>query len=158
MAPKVQNENTYKDQIKLNLQRLKENQIQKVKVDLTKISIKTLASLIGVLSEYVKLYMKLCSSNRFYALNDRTIDLLMKGDIDMSATVGEGEDEISESDMKVQKILETENEVEIFVVDKNKTRSGGAFFNCLNNTLFDFDKYGVFKKLIEIIINIIVYI
>ena len=40
MAPKVQNETPYKDQIKLNLQRLKQNQIQKVKVDLTKISIK----------------------------------------------------------------------------------------------------------------------
>ena len=99
-----------------------------------------------MLSEGVKLYMKLLTSNRYYALNDRTIDLLMKGDIDMSATVGEGEEEISESDMKVQKILETENEVEIFVVDKNKTRTGGAFFNCLNNTLFDFDKYVVFKK------------
>ena len=43
-------------------------------------------------------------------------------------------------------IIETETEVEIFVVDKNKTRAGGAFFNCLNNTLFDFDKYGIFKK------------
>ena len=40
MPPKVQNENTYKDQIKLNLQRLKENQIQNVKVDLTKLNIK----------------------------------------------------------------------------------------------------------------------
>ena len=40
MAPKVQNENTYKDQIKLNLQRLKQNQIQNVKVYLTKINIK----------------------------------------------------------------------------------------------------------------------
>ena len=89
--------------------------------------------------------MKLFTSNRCYALNDRTIDLLMKGDIDMSATVGEGEEEISESDVKAQKILETESEVEIFVVDKNKTRSGGAFFNCLNNTLFDFEKYGVFN-------------
>ena len=58
MAPKVQNETPYKDQIKLNLQRLKQNQIQKVKVDLTKINIKTLATQIGVLSEDVKLYMK----------------------------------------------------------------------------------------------------
>ena len=65
MPPKVQNENTYKDQIKLNLQRLKQNQIQNVKVDLTNINIKTLASLIGVLSEDVKLYMKLFTSNRF---------------------------------------------------------------------------------------------
>ena len=32
--------NTYKDQIELNLQKLKQNQIQKVKIDLTKINIK----------------------------------------------------------------------------------------------------------------------
>ena len=40
--------------------------------------------------------MKLLTSNRYYALNDRTIALLMKGDIDMSATVGEDEEDISE--------------------------------------------------------------
>jgi len=39
MAPKVQNKNTYKDQIKNDLERLK-NEIKKVKVDLTKINIK----------------------------------------------------------------------------------------------------------------------
>ena len=141
MAPKVQNETPYKDQIKLNLQRLKQNQIQKVKVDLTKINIKTLATQIGVLSEDVKLFMKLVTSNRYYAINDRTINLLMKGDIDMSVMVVEIE-ESSPSDKEITKILETETEVELFVVDKHKTRAGGAFFNCLNNTLFDFDKYG----------------
>ena len=70
----------------------------------------------------------------------------MKGDIDMSVVVGVEIDEYLESDKAVTKILETETEVEIFV-DKNKTRAGGAFFNCLNNTLFDFDKYGVFKTI-----------
>ena len=146
MAPKVQNEPPYKDQIKLNLQRLKQNQIQKVKVDLTKIKIKTLATQIGVLSEDVKLFMKLVTSNRYYALNDRTIALLMKGDIDMSVVVGREIEYYSASDQAVREILKTETEVEIFVVDKNKTRAGGAFFNCLNNTLFDFDEYGILKK------------
>ena len=87
MAPKVQNETPYKYQIKLNLQRLKQNRIQKVKVDLTKINIKTLATEIGILSEDVKLFMKILKSDRYYALNDRTIDLLMKGDIDTSVIV-----------------------------------------------------------------------
>ena len=94
-----------------------------------------------MLSEDVKLFMKLVTSNRNYALNDRTIALLMKGDIDMSVMVVEIE-ESSPNDKEITKILETETEVEIFVVDK--TRAGGAFFNCLNNTLFDFDKYGIF--------------
>ena len=97
-----------------------------------------------MLSEDVKLYMKLVTLNRYYALNDRTIALLMKGDIDMSVVVGREIEYYSASDQAVREIQKTETEVEIFVVDKNKTRAGGAFFNCLNNTLFDFDKYGIF--------------
>ena len=63
MAPKSSNDNSnYINQIKLNLDKLKKNQIQNVKVDLTKINIKTLASQIGVLSQDVKLYMKLLTS------------------------------------------------------------------------------------------------
>ena len=90
MAPKSSNDNSaYKSKLKLYLEKLKNNHIQNVKVDLTKIHINTLATQLGVLSEYVKLYMKLLTSNRYYALNDRTINLLMKGDIDMIVVVGE---------------------------------------------------------------------
>ena len=35
------------------------------------------------------MYMYLLNSKRYYALRDRTINLLMKGDIDMSATASE---------------------------------------------------------------------
>ena len=38
-----------------------------------------MAKRIGVLSEDVKMYMYLPTANRYYALNDRAIDLLMKG-------------------------------------------------------------------------------
>ena len=118
MPPKCSNDNSaYKSNIKLDLGKLKNNQIQHVKVDLTKVNIKTLASQIGVLSEDVKLYMKLLASNRYYALNDRTINLLMKGDIDMSAVVGEELEAISISDAEVVSIIAQEKEVEFFVVD-----------------------------------------
>ena len=147
MAPKSSNDNSaYKSKIKLDLEKLKNNQIQNVKVDLTKVNINTLATQIGVLSEDVKLFMKLVKSDRYYALNDRTIALLMKGDIDTSVIVDVEVTGMRESDAEVKAIIEHETEVEIFVVDKNKTIAGGAFFNCLNNTLFDFDKYGIFKK------------
>ena len=43
-------------------------------------------------------------------------------------------------------MLDIEKQVEIFVVNTNKTRAGGAFFPYLNNTMFDLDKYGVFKN------------
>ena len=144
MAPKSSNDNSaYKSKIKLDLEKLKNNQNQNVKVDLTKVNIKTLATQIGVLSEDVKLFMKLVKSDRYYALSDRTIALLMKGDIDTSVIVDVEVTGMRESDAEVKAIIEHETEVEIFVVDKNKTRAGGAFFNCLNNTLFDFDKYGI---------------
>ena len=38
--------------------------------------------------------MKLLTADRYYALNDRTINLLMKGDIDMTATTSEKGEEI----------------------------------------------------------------
>ena len=147
MASKSSNGNTnYINQIKLKLDKLKNGENQNVKVDLTKINIKKLASQVGLISQDVKLFMKLLTSNRYYALNDKSIDLLMKGDIDMSATSGDGSEQITESDSKVQDLLELETEVEIFIVDKNKTRAGGSFFPYLNNTIFDLHKYGIFKQ------------
>ena len=89
--------------------------------------------------------MNILASSRYYALNDSTINLLMKGDIDMSATTSKKGEEIKESDAEVIDLLDIEEEVEIFVVDKNKTRAGGAFFPYISNTVFDFDKYGISK-------------
>ena len=63
MAPKSSNSNTYTDGVKLDLERLKHD-IQKVKVYLSKLNIQTLSTLIGILSEDVKLYMNLSTANR----------------------------------------------------------------------------------------------
>ena len=63
MPPKYSNYNSaYKNKIKLDLEKLNNKHIQNVKVDLYKANIITLASQVGVLSEYVKLYMKLLTS------------------------------------------------------------------------------------------------
>ena len=141
MPPKSQNGDCKRNTVN--------GQSQNVKVDLTKINIKTLASQIGVLSDDVKLYMELLTSKRYYALNDRTINLRMKGDVDMSATTGEtGEagNLLGEpSDGELQKLANNETKVEVFVAGQNKTRSGGAFFPCLNITIFDLSKYGIFE-------------
>ena len=88
-------------------------------------------------------------AKRFYALNDRTINLLMKGNIDMSATiplVGEVVHNVSFSDTETIEAIRKEKEVEMFVVDKNRTRAGGSFFPYLNITIFDLAKYGIFKS------------
>ena len=84
-----------------------------------------MTSQIGVLSEDVKLYVKLVAPKRHYALNDRTINLLKKGDVDMSATTSEtgegepiGEGEPGFSDAELSKNIHQETQAEAFIVEK----------------------------------------
>ena len=65
--------------------------------------------------------MTLPSSNRHYDLNDRTINLLMKGKIDMNAVTGEV-DAPKFSDAEISSLLEQETEILITVVIKKKKR------------------------------------
>ena len=165
MPPKSSSDNlSYKKKIKLDLDKLKNGDIQKVKVDLSKFNVKKLAKRVGVLNEDVKMFMYLPTAKRYYALNDRTINLLMKGNIDLSASTGEdgidfgsrGADALFSDTESVKAVLR-EKEVEMFIVDKNRTRAGGSFFPYLNNTIFDLAKYGISKTVDKIIINITVY-
>ena len=99
MLPKSSNGNSaYKGKLKLYLEKLKSDQIQHVKVDLTKVNIITLAKQIGVLSGDVKVYMELLTPKRYYALNDRTINLFLEVDTDMSTTTPETAEVITDSD------------------------------------------------------------
>ena len=121
MAPQKKSDAVSQSDIIANLEKLKNGEHQAIKFDLTKIKIKTLAKSVGVVSEDVKLYMKLLSSKRYYALNDRTINLLLKGEIDMSATHSEEEQrKPSASDEEIIDILDKETEVEVFRVEKIK--------------------------------------
>ena len=135
-------------QIQRNLKR--NGAVQHAKVDLTKINIRKLAKRIGVLSEDVKMYMYLFNSKRYYALNDRTINLLMKCTIDMSATSSESAEVITNSDKEVVDLIGKEKEAEFFIVGKNRTRAGGSFFPYLNITIFDLSKYVFLFKNVDI--------
>ena len=69
----------------------------------------------------------------------------MKGNINMNAATGEV-DAPKFSDAEISGLLEQETEVLITIVKHDtKTRPGGAFFPYLNNTIYDLDKYGIFK-------------
>ena len=108
--------------------------------------------MIGILSEDVIIYMKLLTTNRYCALNDRTTHLLSQGEVDMSVTsaefgFGSGAAANNVSDAEVEELLDIETEVETFVVDKNKTRAGSAFFKYLNSALLHIDKYGLFENI-----------
>ena len=89
------------------------------------------------------MYMYLCNS-RYYALNGRTTNLLMKGDIDMDATTSETDEVVTGSDKEVVDLITVEQEVESFTVEKNKTRAGGSFFPDSNITIFDLSKDYIF--------------
>ena len=106
---------------------------------------KTLAPQIDVSSGDVKLYMELLTSNIYYGLNDRILRLLMEGDIDMSAAVGEEATASNISDAAVVGILQEETGVEFFVIDKNRTRQGCVLFKHLNLTVFNLGECGLFK-------------
>ena len=81
-------------------------------------------SQIGGLNEYVKLYMKLVTSRRYYVLNGRTIHLLKKGCVDMSATTSEDiehngiEGEPGFSDAELSRNTNKETQVEISIIEK----------------------------------------
>ena len=139
------NKSEHTNQINSELDTLKNGEIKGAKIDLTKIKINTLAMKIGLLSEDVKMYMYPFNSKRYYALNDRTINLLLKGDIGMSATNSETAEVITDSDKEVVDLINVEKEIELSIVDKNTTRAGGPFFPHLNITMFDSSKYGIFK-------------
>ena len=55
--------------------------------------------------------MKLLAPKRYYALNDRTVDFLMKGDIDMGPTTSEKAEGVKESDSEVIDLLGVGKEI-----------------------------------------------
>ena len=123
MPPKSSNDKSaYKGKTKLDLEKLiKNGEIQAAKIDLHKITINKLAKRIGVLSGDIKMYMCLPNAQKYYALNDRTINLLMKSNVGMSATTdpsGPAHSKDGFSDAEVREIVKTEQEVELFTVDK----------------------------------------
>ena len=138
--------NTYRLSVKENLNKLKNNLIPNLKIDLTTININSLASDLSNVSNDVKLFMKLLTAERHYALNDRTINLLLKGNIDMTASTSmkDGTNDAKGSDEDIVDLLDIETEVELFVIEK--IRQGLVeHFPFINNTIFIFDKYGIFK-------------
>ena len=102
--------------------------------------------------------MYLSNSKRYYAFNDRTINLLMKGDIDMGATISESAEVITDSDKEIVDLINVKQEVELFRVDKNKTRAGGSFSHILILLYLLYLNIAFLNLLIERIINIIAYI
>ena len=91
------------------------------------------------------MYMHLFNSNIYYVLNDRRVNLVMEGTIDMSATTSGTAEVISTSDKEVVYLISSEKEAELFIVYKSETRAGGSFFPYPNITTFGSPKHDMFK-------------
>ena len=80
--------------------------------------------------------MKLLTANRYYALNGRSVNMLLHGEVDMSAATSSDFVAVpaskTVSDAELLELFDIGTEVETFVVDKHRTRQGGAFFKYLN--------------------------
>ena len=147
---KNQYNSDYNNKLQLYLEELKNSQKQNVKVDLTKTNIRPLATQIGVLSEGVKLCMKLLTAQGYHALNDGTNNLVLKGDINMSTTTSEAAEVITDSDKEIVDLIKVGQEVECFTVAKHRTRAGGPFFSYRNIAIFDFIHMSFFYKEVDI--------
>ena len=108
MSPKSPNATSaYKSKMKLYSEKPKICQVENFKINLTKMNIKTLATQLDLLSNGRQVFMVLPSSNRHYALHDRTLHLLRKGKIDTDAITG-GPDEPTFSDAEISELPEQE--------------------------------------------------
>ena len=138
MAPKVQNKSTYKYKVRLGLERLKINAVNKIKIYLNKIIMKPLATENGTLSQDVNLFMILPKSNtcRYYALNDTTIRLLMNGQIDENA-ITSGVDDPKFSDVEISNLIEQEPEVIITVVKIGEENKNTSWRSLLETSKFN---------------------
>ena len=63
----------------------------------------------------------------------------------MNATTSEPAEVITDSGKEVVDLINVEQEVELFTVEKNKTRSGGSLIPYLNITIFELSEYGISK-------------
>ena len=119
-----------------------------------------MAKRIGVLSEDVKMYVYLQTAKRYYALNGRTINLLMKGKLYMGATNGgdETDNPMKFSDVEAAGTVHTEKEIEMFIVDKNKQEQVAHSSHILISLYLVYLNVVFLNLLVNIIISIIVYI
>ena len=119
MSPKSSNGNSaYKSKIKLDSEKLKNDQVQPVKVDLTKGNIRTLAKHRCVKWRCKDVY-GIIGTNKDIMLyvNDTNINVFLKGDIDMSTTTSETAEVITDSDEEVVDLINVEQDW-VFIIDK----------------------------------------
>ena len=133
------------------LKELNAGQRDGVSLNLQHISVKQAIKLIQQNIQDKKLAFKL-ENNKYYFLNDHTLDKLTKGLIDENAEVQHkvGGDfvQTSVSDAEYVSHFTDVKSLELIVVNtkKDKTKPGGGFFKYHHTTKFNLHKYGIFRE------------
>ena len=126
-----------------NLKQLRVNDIEEVAVKLKYLNLKEIIKLIKTNIPDKKLALRLDGS-KDYVLSDHTINKSIDGLV--------YESRINEQERDYQKltdITELATDIKLIKFDAPKTRPAGGFFKYLNNTKFDFSRYGVFDEVLK---------
>ena len=135
------------------LKELNAGQRDGVSLNLQHLSVKQAIKLIQQNIQDKKLAFKL-ENNKYYFLNDHTLDKMMKGLIDENAVVQNkvadvgGLVQTSVSDGEFVSYFTDVKSLELIVVNtkKDKTKPGGGFFKYHHTTKFNLQKYGIFRE------------
>ena len=149
---KNKEKNDYVRDLINELKELNAGQRDGVSLNLQHISVKQAIKLIQQNIQDKKLAFKL-ENNKYYFLNDHTLDKLMKGLIDENAVVQhkvDGGDDLvqtSVSDAEYASYFTDVKSLELIVVNtkKDKTKPGGGFFKYHHTTKFNLQQYGIFR-------------
>ena len=126
-----------------NLKQLRVNDIEEVAVKLKYLNLKEIIKLIKTNIPDKKLALRLDGS-KDYVLSDHTINKLIDGLV-YESRVNEQERDYQ----KLTDITELATDIKLIKFDAPKTRPAGGFFKYLNNTKFDFSRYGVFDEVLK---------
>ena len=151
----IKQKNKYVHSLTDDFKKINKGELKNADIDLTQVTINQAVRLLKQNIDDQKLAIQL-DNGKIYMLNDNTINKLEKGLVDENAEVDNTH--ISGSDEEVKSIAGKVKKITLKVIEPDpekdkrrkitgKTRPGGGFFKFLNNTIFDFSRYGVFKEI-----------
>ena len=150
---KNKQKNDYAHKLINDLQQLNTGGLEEVDVNLEKVSINQALKLIQQNVQNKKLAFVL-EDNKYYFLNDHTINKLMKGLVDENAIV-QYKDQVKgpiqqtkDSDAEWVEYFDSVKTLKLIIVKAktDKTKPGGGFFKYYHTTKYDLRRFAVYKE------------
>ena len=141
---KNKQKNDYAHKLINDLQQLNTGGLEEVDVNLEKVSINQALKLIqqNVLDKKLAFVLE---DNKYYFLNDHTINKLMKGLVDENAIV-QYKDHVSDAEWV--EYFDSVKTLKLIIVKAktDKTKPGGGFFKYYHTTKYDLRRFAVYKE------------